>query len=87
MRRSRLLKATAAATAALSVLLALSLGLYACGSGGSASGDTASTMARAQAVDSSDLAPSFSGTTLNGKQVSLEQYRGKPLILVYMTYT
>ena len=47
----------------------------------------ASTMARAQAVDSSDLAPSFSGTTLNGKQVSLEQYRGKPLILVYMTYT
>jgi hypothetical protein len=32
-------------------------------------------------------APSFSGLTLAGQTVSLDQYRGKPLLVVYMTYT
>lgn len=32
-------------------------------------------------------APAFSGVTLDGKTVSLDQYRGKPLFLVYMTGT
>ncbi len=66
----------------------LSLGLSACGSDGPASGSTASSLAGAgETAESGDLAPSFSGLTLDGKQVSLDQYRGKPLILVYMTYT
>lgn len=82
MDRVRFLRVAAAATAFLSVLLALSLGLSACGSGGSAASG-----AGAQDGGSKDLAPSFSGPTLDGTQVSLEQYRGKPLILVYMTFT
>jgi hypothetical protein len=32
-------------------------------------------------------APPFSGVTLAGKTVSLDQFRGKPLFLVYMTST
>ena len=32
-------------------------------------------------------APSFSGSTLAGQTVSLDQYRGKPLLVVYMTDT
>jgi hypothetical protein len=30
-------------------------------------------------------APQFSGVTLDSQVVSLDQYRGKPLLLVYMT--
>ncbi len=37
--------------------------------------------------DDADTAPSFSGPTLDGKTVSLDQYRGKPLLLIYMTHT
>lgn len=33
----------------------------------------------------SSSAPPFSGVTLDGKTVSLEQYRGRPLLLVFMT--
>ena len=87
MDRIRLFRA-AAAMVALSAFLGLSLGLSACGSGGSVSDSTGSSVAAGgEAAESSDLAPSFSGLTLDGKQVSLDQFRGKPLILVYMTYT
>jgi cytochrome oxidase Cu insertion factor (SCO1/SenC/PrrC family) len=82
MDHVRFSRAAAAATAVLTVLLVLSLGLSACGSGGSAASG-----AGVQDGGSKDLAPSFSGPTLDGTQVSLEQYQGKPLILVYMTYT
>lgn len=34
---------------------------------------------------SSKAAPQFSGVTLDGKTITLDQYRGKPLFLVYMT--
>jgi hypothetical protein len=30
-------------------------------------------------------APQFSGVTLDGSIVALDQYRGKPLLLAYMT--
>jgi hypothetical protein len=30
-------------------------------------------------------APQFSGVTLDGSIVTLDQYRGKPLLLAYMT--
>lgn len=33
---------------------------------------------------SENMAPSFSGVTLDGADVSLSQYRGKPLLLVFM---
>lgn len=36
----------------------------------------------AQASFVSMPAPSFSGTTIDGQAVSLESYRGKPLVLV-----
>jgi cytochrome oxidase Cu insertion factor (SCO1/SenC/PrrC family) len=88
MRRIRFFKAAAAAAVVLSVLLVLSVVISACGSGGSASDPTASGVASGErAAEGSDLVPSFSGRTLDGQQVSLEQYRGKPLILVFMTYT
>ena len=88
MDRARLFKAATAATAVVSLLLALSLGLSACGSGGSVSSATSSGATNGgQQDDAKDPAPSFSGVTLDGKQVSLEQYRGKPLIVVFMGYT
>jgi cytochrome oxidase Cu insertion factor (SCO1/SenC/PrrC family) len=88
MDRIRFFRAAVAATAALSLLLVLSLGLSACGSGASTSGSTASgATTGAKQDEDKDLAPNFSGPTLGGQQVSLEQYRGKPLIVVFMGYT
>jgi len=31
-----------------------------------------------------NTAPAFSGVTLDGTQVSMDQYRGKPLVLAFM---
>jgi hypothetical protein len=86
-----------AAIGVLAVALLLGLGslLAACGSAGSGSQTTASTVssqptgttAPATTAGSANAAPAFSGTTLDGKTVSLEQFRGKPLLLVYMTDT
>lgn len=81
MERVRHARTILAAVAALSVVLALALGLSACGSTGTAVSDSSGTAA------GGDAAPSFSGVTLAGETVSLDQYRGKPLLLVYMTYT
>jgi hypothetical protein len=61
--------ATAAVIAAVVALLALpSLG---CGSVGTSGG-------------SARLAADFSGVTLDGANVSLSEYRGKPLVLAFM---
>jgi hypothetical protein len=61
-----------AALLAVSVLTLHGALLAGCGSaGGSAAG----------------AAPAFSGATLDGKTVTLAVYRGKPLLLVYMTST
>ncbi len=40
-----------------------------------------------QSSASSGMAPAFSGPPLAGKTVSLDQFEGKPLLLVYMTDT
>ena len=68
------------------LVIALGTSLFACGSAGTspsgAGGGTAAT-----AVADSKSAPGFSGTTLAGDTVALDQYRGKPLLLVYMTST
>lgn len=85
-----LLRAAVGATVALTVLLALSLGSAACGSvTGAASGATSNgaTASSEQRASAKDPAPSFSGVTLDGKIITLDQYRGKPLLLVYMTDT
>jgi peroxiredoxin len=40
-----------------------------------------------QSAAAGGMAPAFSGTTQAGKTVSLDQFEGKPLLLVYMTDT
>ena len=69
---------------AVSLLVIFAAVLSACGSGGakSAWGDT---VAGDEATGKP--APAFSGVTLDGKTLALDQYRGKPLLLVYMTGT
>ena len=70
------------------LLLVLASAVSACGS----SGDT-STLRHATASDVGGIqtdgkpAPAFSGVTLDKKTLSLDQFRGKPLLLVYMTGT
>ncbi len=48
-----------------------------CGSAGTAATGGASTSSTA-------MEAGFSGVTLDGTQVSLSQYRGRPLVLVFM---
>ena len=59
---------------AVSLLLVFAAVLSACGSTGTTSGD-------------GKPAPPFSGVTLDKKAGTLDQFRGKPLLLVYMTST
>lgn len=70
----------------VSMLLVLAVALSGCGSGAakSAWGDTTPGD---QTAGSGKPAPAFSGVTLDGKTVTLDQYRGRPLLLVYMTGT
>ena len=91
MVRFRISRVAAAAMAVVSLMLILGLGLSACGASGGAAettvgGDTGST-GSTSATAGGKAAPSFSGSTLDGKTVSLDQFRGKPLLLVYMTYS
>jgi hypothetical protein len=51
------------------VFIIVGLSLGGCGSSGS---------------DEGSAAPGFSGVTLEGRQVSLSGYRGKPLVLAFM---
>ena len=66
---------------AVSFMLVFAAVLSACGSSGATSawGDTASGDGKP--------APAFSGVTLDKKAITLDQFRGKPLLLVYMTST
>ena len=68
----------------VSLLVILAGVLSACGSGGAKSvwGDTVAGDAA-----TGKPAPAFSGVTLDGKTLTLDQYRGKPLLMVYMTGT
>jgi hypothetical protein len=59
------------ATVFASLLVAVGMVLLGCGS----------------ATPSAQTAPAFSGVTLDGRTLALDQFRGKPLLLVYMTST
>ena len=52
-------------------LLGAALLVMGCGGSGDASGGA------------SGAAPAFSGTRLDGSQVSLDSFRGKPLVLIF----
>jgi hypothetical protein len=72
------------------LVIALGTSLFACGSTGAdpaGTGQGTTQGAAATAAADSKIAPAFSGSTLAGDTVSLDQYRGKPLLLVYMTST
>jgi hypothetical protein len=80
----------------VSVLCAASLvvifagALSACGSdaGTPAGGNSAAGSGpTATAEVDGNPAPAFSGVTLDGKTLTLDQFRGKPLFLIYMTST
>lgn len=65
------------------LLLVLLLAAVACGS--SASEGTTETTQTAQTTDAGGAqAPDFNGVTLAGEEVSLSEYRGKPLVLAFM---
>jgi cytochrome oxidase Cu insertion factor (SCO1/SenC/PrrC family) len=67
---------TAAVLGALLLLAMVTLaGCSSSSSSGGASGSTAG---------SADTAPEFSGATLDGMQVSLGDYLGKPVVLAFM---
>jgi hypothetical protein len=84
-------RAVVAALLATTFLLGLGAFLSACGSAdpgsSSASGSGSGSLPTTAAASDSPFAPAFSGVTLDGKTVSLAQFRGKPLLLVYMTST
>jgi cytochrome oxidase Cu insertion factor (SCO1/SenC/PrrC family) len=68
------------------LLLVFAAVLSACGSGTSKSAWGDAVAGKEPAADGKP-APAFSGVTLGGKAVTLDQFRGKPLLLVYMTST
>lgn len=80
-------KAAAAAIIAIAISIVLALGLSACGSQTLEHAGNAPASQQSVSAAGGKAAPSFSGPTLDGKTVSLDQYRGKPLIVVYMTPT
>jgi cytochrome oxidase Cu insertion factor (SCO1/SenC/PrrC family) len=82
------IKAAVAALVAAS-LLAGGVVVSSCGSAATDPAATGSAWPGRDATtvvsSGSSAAPQFSGVTLDGKTVTLDQYRGKPLFLVYMT--
>lgn len=86
MRGSRDRWRLVGAVLGVSLLLILAAAVSGCGSGAakSAWGDTTPGD---QTAGTGKPAPAFSGVTLDGKTVIVDQYRGKPLLLVYMTGT
>ncbi len=62
------------------VLLALALLAGGCGgSDGTAAGPSGSSVG----ADKRSAAPDFEGVTLQGTEVSLDSYAGKPLVLIF----
>ncbi len=78
-----------AALIAAALLAGLGAVISSCGSTATDPAQTGSTGTGQPATtvvgSSSRAAPPFSGVTLDGKTITLDQYRGKPLFLVYMT--
>jgi len=73
-------------TAFLAVTVIASATLLAgCGADGSTTTKPDSTSGTAAPPTvSADTAPDFTGVTLDGLDVSLSEYRGKPLVLAFM---
>ena len=65
--------------AVLGALLVLAMAVL-----GGCSSSSATGSAPGSTAVSADTAPDFSGVTLEGLQVSLSEYRGKPLVLAFM---
>jgi hypothetical protein len=80
----RALRALTAAGLIASLGVGAALLVSGCGTASSNSGPAAT---RAASSPGGKAAHSFSGTTLDGHAVSLDQYEGKPLLLVYITDT
>ena len=74
-------RAVVAALLAASLFAGLGILLSSCGAAPTQTGWTPTTAV----ASSPKAAPQFSGVTLDGKTVTLDQYRGRPLFLVYMT--
>ncbi len=62
------------------LLLALVLGAVGCGSSSSDGGAGTTVTTGADSAQAAD----FSGVTLDGVDVSLSEYRGKPLVLAFI---
>lgn len=82
--RARPAKVVIAAFVTLMTVASLAL-LMGCGAGGTTTTRPDSTTGTASPpAASEDMAPDFSGVTLEGLDVSLSEYRGKPLVLAFM---
>lgn len=83
------LKMISLARAAVVTLLAASLlagaGLVFASCGSEPATGTSSGVTSPEPDNGGTGAPQFSGVTLDGEIVTLDQFRGKPLLLVYMT--
>jgi cytochrome oxidase Cu insertion factor (SCO1/SenC/PrrC family) len=79
--RRRVVARYAGLVAVGAVLLVAASAFAGCGSSAS---PTATTSTSVTPTTSSESAPDFSATTLDGLDVSLSQYRGKPLVLAFM---
>jgi cytochrome oxidase Cu insertion factor (SCO1/SenC/PrrC family) len=77
-RYSRLAVLSGAGLVLAAVLALALLALAGCGSAGPGAA------AGGFSNESTALAPDFSGVTLDGQQVSLTGYQGKPVLLVFM---
>ena len=61
----------------------LALAVFVGGCGGSDGASVGSSGPSSAGPASRSVAPDFDGTTLAGTEVSLESYRGKPLVLIF----
>jgi len=83
-RRKAMSRAMLAAFLVASVIASAAL-LAGCGLDGSTTTKPDSTSGTAAPPTvSADTAPDFTGVTLDGLDVSLSEYRGKPLVLAFM---
>ncbi len=83
MKRITSVRAVVAALLIAALLVGLGSILASCGSEPAAG--TSSGVTSPGSDTGGAGAPQFSGVTLDGDIVTLDQFRGKPLLLVYMT--
>lgn len=69
----------------LVVLMAVSALVFiaGCGSSGGTTAGTSGPITAATPAGSRQLAPAFSGTTMDGAAISSEGFKGKPTVLVF----